>query len=449
VDLILGKEWAVTEEEWMASTNSSKMLVFLHEKVSNRKLRLFICACCRSSWHLLADKRSRQAVVMSESFADGVASKKNLDTALANAKAALRTLRTRMAEIANRPGVSPKDEELQLAWNSLGVVGAAQLAVEGDAWRSALHVAENGETSERTGSYSFLHEIFGNPFRPIAFEANWLTSTVVALATAIYRDRAFDRMPILADALQDAGCENEDILNHCRGAGNHVRGCWVVDLLLRKEWAMTEEEWLAATDPTPMREFLRGNLWVVMKRKWRHGAAIMNLELVLKELAELLYGLNYAVFLRLYRMPFSGAGLEEYVAQALGPTAVVGGSLPVTGQELLAEIEKSLRYAGDSGSGPHQSALHSKKFEELLGKIFSYFEYVVSGANLVEQFWLKEGHPDYPVFWDFAYIIAGTHEAVVFIGSSSDWDIIGMSFATMRKSLSNFGMVVRTFEDVG
>ncbi|MBP3959396.1 hypothetical protein J8F10_29485 [Gemmata sp. G18] len=77
--------------------------------------------------------------------------------------------------------------------------------------------------------------MFGNPFRPITTNHSWLTSGVVALATDIYQDRAFDRMPILADALQDAGCDSADILGHCRSNGPHVRGCWVIDLLLGKE----------------------------------------------------------------------------------------------------------------------------------------------------------------------------------------------------------------------
>jgi hypothetical protein len=81
----------------------------------------------------------------------------------------------------------------------------------------------------------FLRDIFGNPFRPGVCEPSWLTSDVVALARGIYDDKAFDRMPILADALQDAGCTNEDVLSHCRDANQvHVRGCWVVDLLLGK-----------------------------------------------------------------------------------------------------------------------------------------------------------------------------------------------------------------------
>ena len=79
-----------------------------------------------------------------------------------------------------------------------------------------------------------LRCIVGNPFRPATLDPSWLTSTVVALARGIYEDRAFDRMTILADALQDAGCDSEDVLNHCRGPGPHVRGCWVVDLVLGK-----------------------------------------------------------------------------------------------------------------------------------------------------------------------------------------------------------------------
>jgi hypothetical protein len=80
-----------------------------------------------------------------------------------------------------------------------------------------------------------LRDIACNPFRPITFDPSWRTSDVMLLAQGISAERAFDRMPILADALQDAGCEHPDILDHCRDAGQvHVRGCWVVDLVLGK-----------------------------------------------------------------------------------------------------------------------------------------------------------------------------------------------------------------------
>jgi hypothetical protein len=86
-------------------------------------------------------------------------------------------------------------------------------------------------SSELSGS---LRDIVGNPFRPVAIDPAWRTSTVVGLATAIYAERAFDRLPILADALEDAGCDQLDLLAHCRSDGPHVRGCWAVDLVLGK-----------------------------------------------------------------------------------------------------------------------------------------------------------------------------------------------------------------------
>jgi hypothetical protein len=75
-------------------------------------------------------------------------------------------------------------------------------------------------------------DILGNSSRPAAIDPGWLSSTVVALARGIYAERAFDRMPILADALQEAGCDDPDVLGHCRGPGHHFPGCWVLDLVL-------------------------------------------------------------------------------------------------------------------------------------------------------------------------------------------------------------------------
>jgi hypothetical protein len=79
-----------------------------------------------------------------------------------------------------------------------------------------------------------IQDIFGNPFRPVAFDPAWRTSTAIALVQQMYDSRDFNLMPILGDALQDAGCVSADILDHCRGDGPHVRGCWVVDLVLGK-----------------------------------------------------------------------------------------------------------------------------------------------------------------------------------------------------------------------
>jgi hypothetical protein len=110
--------------------------------------------------------------------------------------------------------------------------------VPGRDWREQKRVhqeaREIGVQAEVNVHHTFFNDIFGNPFRPVAFDPAWRTSTAVGVATGIYEDRAFDRMLILADALQDAGCEDDAILSHCRGDGPRVRGCWVVDLVLQK-----------------------------------------------------------------------------------------------------------------------------------------------------------------------------------------------------------------------
>jgi hypothetical protein len=83
-----------------------------------------------------------------------------------------------------------------------------------------------------------LHDIIGDPFRPVTIRPDWLAwddGRVLSLARTIYDQRTFDLLPVLADALEDAGCDNAEVLGHCRRDGEHMRGCWVVDLLLGKE----------------------------------------------------------------------------------------------------------------------------------------------------------------------------------------------------------------------
>ena len=146
----------------------------------------------------------------------------------------------------------------------------------------------------------------------------------------------------------------------------------------------------------------------------------MTLEPTLRELQSLLYGRNYAVFLRCYQLPFvSTAIVQDYIIQAL-PDAVVGGMQPVSSEAVLSEVEQALRYAGDVGSGPIATVLTSPEFETLLGTVLSHLKHVLSEARTITSFWLKQGHPAYPVFWDFAFVIVGTQQVEIFIGSSSD-----------------------------
>jgi len=88
---------------------------------------------------------------------------------------------------------------------------------------------------ERVAQADLLRDIFGNVFRPVTFSPSWRTDTALSLAKQMYDSHDFSLMPSLADTLQDAGCDNADILSHCRGPGPHVRGCWVVDLVLGKQ----------------------------------------------------------------------------------------------------------------------------------------------------------------------------------------------------------------------
>jgi hypothetical protein len=95
--------------------------------------------------------------------------------------------------------------------------------------------SEDISRREKSQQSALVHDIVGNPFRPLSCQSSWLTSTVTPLARAVYEGRHFEDMPILADALEDAGCDNADVLSHCRQPGEHVRGCWVVDMLLGKQ----------------------------------------------------------------------------------------------------------------------------------------------------------------------------------------------------------------------
>ena len=111
----------------------------------------------------------------------------------------------------------------------------AEFHLSGAVLEAMRSILIEGADSERATLVAVVRDIFGNPFRLVAFEPRWRTSDTVGVARGTYEDRAFERMPILGDALMDAGCADEQVLEHCRSEGPHVRGCWVVDLVLGKE----------------------------------------------------------------------------------------------------------------------------------------------------------------------------------------------------------------------
>jgi hypothetical protein len=216
------------------------MVVLIARTGSQRKLRLFAVACCRRIQHVFPDQAKIESrLSAAERYADGLATTE-----------ALRREHRRMAlfgEDATHPDASYAACLAQLSCEMAALRGFANLVTpklgllgrlrQFIRRRPAPEPSRDVPTeykTERLAHCDLLRDIFGNPFRPITCDPEWRTSTVLALAQGIYDERAFDRMPILADALQDAGCDNADILDHCRGSGPHVRGCWVVDLVLGK-----------------------------------------------------------------------------------------------------------------------------------------------------------------------------------------------------------------------
>ena len=149
----------------------------------------------------------------------------------------------------------------------------------------------------------------------------------------------------------------------------------------------------------------------------------MMLSETLAELARLLNegSLNYAVFLLARAVPLRGDGPSEaLVRAALGHAAVVGGIQDVSREEMLEEVGAAISHVGDRGSGPAAGVVASARFHALLAAALADLDARARVATKVESFWLKKGHPAYPVFWDFAFLVTGSAEALVFIGSSSD-----------------------------
>jgi hypothetical protein len=240
----------MTEAEWLSETSSPSLR--LPRSGSGRKLRLFALACCERIGRLIRDERSRAALSFTERHVqDDLTSQKGRMAIQKAAAAAARELGatltafTRADEVPARAAATAAEAVAAVMranpHDAAGV--AAHLAAYALAWSQAtssgpgpIYAApEDIRRDEEKMQLRLVHDIFGNPFRRAAIESWWRSSVVVALTRRIYEERAFDRLPILADALEDAGCDNADMLAHCRSDGLHVRGCWVVDLLLGKE----------------------------------------------------------------------------------------------------------------------------------------------------------------------------------------------------------------------
>jgi hypothetical protein len=229
----------MTEEKWQAGTDPVDMVDFLRGKASDRKFRLFAVACCQRIWHLLDDDAGRDAVEVAERYAAGRSSPLELAAACeAASQVAVESFEQfEDWNCTDGRAIPPQSDALYAA--ALAAEGRAEPLGPEEGWvgshwyaLTALRLEGRSDASEERWQAALAREIFGNPFRPIVMDPRWQTTKVRLSADAIYRDKAFDRLPALAEALEDAGCRNEALLGHCRSGAEHVRGCWVVDLIL-------------------------------------------------------------------------------------------------------------------------------------------------------------------------------------------------------------------------
>jgi hypothetical protein len=208
--------FTMTEQQWQNASDPHVMLEFLQNsgRPSARKLRLFAVACSRRIWNCV-DALGRAAVDVAERFADRSAGPDEL----------------RAARLACQGAGG------QAAWYAaatdpaIAARNAARSACAGVAGNALLGSPAN----ELLAQANLLREIFGNHCRHLAVDPEWQTPAVIRLAQTIYGERAFRRMPALAEQLEQAGCANKEVLSHCRGPEPHVRGCWLIDQLLGKD----------------------------------------------------------------------------------------------------------------------------------------------------------------------------------------------------------------------
>jgi hypothetical protein len=291
----------MTEQEWLAGADVTRMLAFLRGRAEDRSFRLFACACCRRIWRLLLDDRSRRAVEVAEEYADGLVSADERQQAWyaafqatdlwftwgANEIAGFAAAAAGLAvSAAGEPPPNATHAEPYLLVHLLRQ-GAGPLAVaEGvsaccseavtretrarqrakaldkaswwgrwwqktkwsfldtdfrpfvsEAQRAERQTVVELQAAVQRAQIPLLHDFFGNPFPSVTIDPawrSWRDGCVVHIAQAIYDERRFADLAILADALEEAGCTDAAILRHCREPGEHGHGCWVVDRVLAR-----------------------------------------------------------------------------------------------------------------------------------------------------------------------------------------------------------------------
>jgi hypothetical protein len=233
----------VTENEWLNATDPQAMLTFLggSGRATDRKLRLAAVACCRRIWHLLPEGPSRVAVAVRERYADGEADAEQLGSAAeAAVVAADEARRASQADMSNVAAFARSTACLAAAETAYNDGSWVVLVAEWASIATSPDLKENEAVKARecAAQADLVRCIFGNPWqRRQPLDLAWLTwndCIVRRLAEGIYAERRFGDMGVLADALEEAGCMDREVLAHLRSPRPHARGCWVIDLLLAK-----------------------------------------------------------------------------------------------------------------------------------------------------------------------------------------------------------------------
>jgi hypothetical protein len=263
-------EFPLQEADWLKSESPNAMLVrgYGLADFEERKLRLFGAACCRRIWDLLVDEQSRAVVEALERFVDGRETPGRM-AVFAQAAEDLRALRLSRGDyssaangsivqavnaisylvkglgVANRLGPPNPHSDVGFLSSS---AASARAHVPGEWYPGQDAIFRPAFDAEKSAHADLLREILGNPFRPRPIDPSWLTPGVRDLAGWIDLSGDFDGLPALGDALEEAGCDGPEILEHCRRPGGHVRGCWALDAVLGRGGPLNEH------DPAPGRD---------------------------------------------------------------------------------------------------------------------------------------------------------------------------------------------------
>ncbi len=242
----------MTEILWQESTDPDELLEFLVDVLSERKLRLFACACCRELAHLVTEEHCLAALFAAEAAADDMLDSTALKEAWLQAHqhkpifrdanwAACWVAAPTVVQAIARTSMYVARELAEIAGQEAqnqaraAVCSGAPEDRTNQAWDDYNSFVEDAVNEVRKQQGLLLRDIAGNPYRPLVLAETWKTPTVRGVAQNIYEEHRFAEVVILADALEEAGCDDESVLNHLRSATKHVRGCYVIDAILEKQ----------------------------------------------------------------------------------------------------------------------------------------------------------------------------------------------------------------------